>query len=250
MIVLKSSKELEIMREAGRIVAGAHRLIKENIRPGITTEELDRLAEEYIRSCGAQPAFKGYRGYPASICTSVNEQVVHGIPGPDVVLKEGDIVSVDIGSVYKGYCGDSAKTYPVGTISEEAACLIKATEESFYEGLKYARLGYRLSDISHAIQSCVEDRSFSVVRTYVGHGIGQQMHEDPEVPNFGLPGKGPRLRPGMTLAIEPMVNQGTYQVDTLKDGWTVITKDRRLSAHYEHTIAVTDGDPIILTLEG
>lgn len=249
MIILKSEKEIEIMREAGRIVAGAFKLVEKNIRPGITTHKLDELVEEYISDNDGIPAFKGYNGFPASICSSINETVVHGIPGI-VELQEGDIVSVDIGAFYMGYCGDAARTYPVGNISSEAAKLIQTTRESFFEGLKYARLGFRLSDISHAIQSYVEGRGFSVVKSFVGHGIGQRMHEDPQVPNFGPPGKGPRLRPGMALAIEPMVNLGTDQVDTLKDGWTVVTRDRRLSAHYENTIAITDGDPIILTLEG
>jgi methionyl aminopeptidase len=249
MIILKSKRELEIMREAGRITAGALRIIQENIRPGITTGELDRLAEEYILKHKATPAFKGYNGFPASICSSINEQVVHGIPG-DVELQDGDIASIDIGAFYMGYCGDAARTFPVGYISGEATALIETTKMSFFEGLKYARLGYRLSVISHAIQSYVEARGFSVVKSFVGHGIGQRMHEDPQVPNFGPGGMGPRLRPGMALAIEPMVNQGTDEVDILKNGWTVLTRDRRLSAHYENTIAITDGDPIILTLEG
>jgi methionyl aminopeptidase len=249
MIVLKSKKELEIMREAGRITAGALRVVEENIRPGVTTGELNMLAEEYIIKNNGIPAFKGYNGFPASICSSINEQVVHGIPG-EVVLQEGDIASIDIGAFYMGYCGDAARTFPVGNISGEAAALIEATKQSFFEGLKYARLGYRLFDISHAIQSYVEARGFSVVKSFVGHGIGQRMHEDPQVPNFGPRGMGPRLRPGMTLAIEPMVNQGTDEVEILEDGWTVLTKDRRLSAHYENTIAITDGEPIILTLEG
>lgn len=249
MIVIKSKKELEIMREAGSITAGALRVVEENIRPGITTGELNILAEEYIIKHNGIPAFKGYNGFPASICTSINSQVVHGIPGK-VELQEGDIASIDIGAFYMGYCGDAARTFPVGNISGEAAALIEATKQSFFEGLKFARLGYRLFDISHAIQSYVETRGFSVVKSFVGHGIGQRMHEDPQVPNFGPRGMGPRLRPGMTLAIEPMVNQGTYEVDILEDGWTVLTRDRRLSAHYENTIAITDGDPIILTLEG
>ncbi|HZK33853.1 MAG TPA: type I methionyl aminopeptidase [Bacillota bacterium] len=248
MIIIKSSKELELMREAGRIVAGAHEAVKNSIRPGVTTEDLDRIAEDYITEHDGIPAFKGYGGFPASICASVNEEVVHGIPGKKK-LDEGDIISVDIGAFYKGYCGDSAKTHPVGEISPKATDLIKVTRESFYEGLKYARTGYRLSDVSHAIQSYVEARGFSVVRSFVGHGIGQNMHEDPQIPNFGKPGKGPRLRPGMTLAIEPMVNEGTEQVVVLADGWTTVTRDRHLSAHYEHTIAITEGEPIILTLK-
>ncbi|HHU77283.1 MAG: type I methionyl aminopeptidase [Caldicoprobacterales bacterium] len=248
MIVLKSRKELEIMREAGRITAGALRAVEEQVRPGVTTRHLDKLAEEYILLHNATPAFKGYNGFPASICASVNAQVVHGIPN-DKPLEEGDIISIDIGAFYKGYCADAARTFPVGNISSEAAELIDAAKESFYESLKYSRLGYRISDISHAIQSYVESRGFSVVKSFVGHGIGQRMHEDPQVPNFGLPGMGPRLRPGMTLAVEPMVNQGTDEVEILEDGWTVLTKDRLLSAHYENTIAITEEDPLILTLE-
>jgi len=248
MIIIKSKHELELMRIAGKIVAGAHQVVRQAIRPGITTEELDRLAEEYIRSQDAIPSFKGYYGFPASICVSVNDEVVHGIPGP-VALKEGDIVSVDIGAIYKGYHGDSAKTYPVGEITPAARRLIEVTRASFYEGLKYARVGYRLSDISHAIQTFVEQNGYSVVKDYVGHGIGQKMHEDPQIPNFGPPGKGPRLRPGMTLAIEPMVNEGTDQVKTLQNNWTVVTEDGSLSAHYEHTVAITENDPILLTVE-
>jgi methionyl aminopeptidase len=249
MIILKSKKELEIMREAGRITAGALHIVQKNIRPGVTTGELNALAEEYILGHNARPAFKGYNGFPASICSSINAQVIHGFPG-EVELQEGDIASIDIGAFYKGYCGDAARTFPVGNISGGAVALIQTTRQSFFEGLKYARLGYRLSDISHAIQSYVEARGFSVVKSFVGHGIGQRMHEDPQVPNFGPGGLGPRLRPGMTLAIEPMVNQGTDEVDILEDGWTVLTRDRRLSAHYENTIAITDGEPTILTLEG
>ncbi len=249
MIIIKSDRELELMRKAGAIVAGAHEAVRRSIRPGITTEELDRIAEDYIRSHDAIPAFKGYNGYPASICASINEQVIHGIPGKRE-LKEGDIISIDIGAFYMGYCGDSAKTHPVGKVSPEAVELINVTRQSFYEGIKFARAGYRLSDISHAIQSYVESRGFSVVKSFVGHGIGQRMHEDPQIPNFGEPGKGPRLRPGMTLAIEPMVNLGTDQVVIMPDGWTVLTADRSLSAHYEHTIAITEDEPVILTLKG
>ncbi len=249
MIIIKSKKEIELMGEAGKIVAGAHRVVKEAIAPGVTTAELDRVADEYIRDHGAQPSFKGYYGFPASICVSVNDQVIHGIPG-SLTLKEGDIVSVDIGAIYNGYHGDAARTHPVGDVSPEAINLMEVTKQSFYEGIKYARSGYRLSDISHAIQSYVEKRGYSIVREYVGHGIGQSMHEDPQIPNYGPPGKGPRLRPGMTLAIEPMVNEGTHEIVTLDDNWTVITKDGRLSAHYENTIAITEEGPIILTLEG
>lgn len=246
MIILKSSHEVEIMKKAGKIVAEVHEKLKEVIQPGITTQDLDKIAEEYILKSGAKPAFKGYGGFPASICTSINEEVVHGIPGPRI-LQEGDIISIDIGAIVDGYYGDSAKTHPVGKVSHEAERLIKVTKDCFYAGLIFAKEGYRLSDISHAIQKHVEDNGFSVVRDYVGHGIGQNMHEDPPIPNFGRPGKGPRLKQGMLLAIEPMVNQGTFHVKTLKDNWTVVTLDRKLSAHYEHTIAITHGEPEILT---
>jgi methionyl aminopeptidase len=247
MITIKSAKEIELMRIAGRIVAETHEKIKEVIKPGITTKELDIIAEEYIRKCGALPAFKGYYGFPASICASVNEQVVHGFPGP-VALKEGDIVGIDIGAVYEGYYGDAARTHGVGNISSEAQRLIRVTKESFFAGIEYAREGNRLSDISHAIQSYVESHGYSVVRDLVGHGIGKKMHEDPQVPNYGAPGRGPRLAAGMALAIEPMVNQGKYAVKTLSDGWTVVTADGTLSAHYENTIIITKGAPEILTL--
>ena len=242
MIIIKSKRELEAMKEAGKIVAGALEEVRKAIAPGITTVQLDQIAEEFILGQGATPAFKGYQGYPASICASLNDQVVHGIPG-STVLKEGDILSVDIGAFFDGYCGDAARTYPVGKVSPKALRLIEATKESFYKGLEFAREGYRLSDISHAIQTYVEERGYSVVKALVGHGIGQQMHEEPQIPNFGPPGRGPRLRQGMTLAIEPMVNEGTDQVRILDDGWTVVTQDGSLSAHYEHTIAITDGQP-------
>lgn len=234
------------MREAGKIVAHVHEVLKEVIRPGITTKELDEIAEREIVKHGAIPAFKGYHGFPASICASVNEEVVHGIPGLKT-LKDGDIISIDIGTIYNGYYGDAAKTHGVGTVDDEALRLIEVTRQSFYEGLKFCREGSRLSDISHAVQSYVEANGFSVVRDFVGHGIGQNMHEDPQIPNFGPPGKGPRLREGMVLAIEPMVNIGTYKVRTLLDNWTVVTLDNKKSAHYEHTVAITKGDPIILT---
>lgn len=247
MIYIKSRQELELMREAGRIVAEAHELVREAVRPGITTRELDQIAEAHILKRGATPAFKGYGGFPASICASVNHEVVHGIPGLKT-LENGDIVSIDIGALYKGYYGDSAKTHAVGNISQRAKELIEATRQSFYEGIKFAKLGYRLSDISHAIQTHVESKGFSVVRNYVGHGIGTNMHEEPQIPNYGTPGKGPRLLEGMVLAIEPMINIGTYEVKVLSDGWTVVTLDGEYSAHYEHTVAITDGEPEILTL--
>lgn len=248
MIVIKTQREIEIMRKAGRLVAGAHELVKKYIRPGISTMELDKIVEEYIKSSNAIPAFKGYNGFPASICTSVNEEVVHGIPSSSVKLKDGDIISVDIGTVFDGYVGDGAKTYPVGQIDSEKEMLIKVTRQSFYEGIKYAKPGFRLSDISHAIQSYAESFGFSVVRDFVGHGVGKKMHEEPQIPNFGSPGKGPRLQKGMVLAIEPMINAGKYHVNILSNDWTVVTLDGKPSAHYEHTIAITDGEPELLTI--
>ncbi|MCT4594513.1 MAG: type I methionyl aminopeptidase [Anaeromicrobium sp.] len=246
MIIIKSKKEIEYMEEAGKIVAYTHELLKEHIKPGITTKELDHIAENEIRKHGAIPAFKGYHGFPATICASVNEEVVHGIPGLKT-LEDGDIISIDIGAVINGYYGDAARTHPVGNVREEASALIEVTKQSFYEGLKFCKEGYRLSDISHAVQKYVEENGFSVVRDFVGHGIGQNMHEDPQIPNFGLPGKGPRLKSGMVLAIEPMVNMGSYHVKTLLDNWTVVTIDGKYSAHYEHSVAITEEEPIILT---
>ncbi|MDN5363056.1 MAG: methionyl aminopeptidase [Eubacteriales bacterium] len=246
MISCKSPQELKYMRDAGRVVAGALEEISKAVRPGVTTAELDRIAEDYLEKAGAIPAFKGYHGYPACICTSINEEVVHGIPGLRE-LKDGDIISIDVGAQVKGYYGDCAVTLPVGNVSQEALDLIEVTKKSLEIGIDHARVGNRLSDISHSIQKFVESRGYSVVRDYVGHGIGRQMHEEPQVPNFGEPGRGPRLREGMTLAIEPMVNAGTYEVEVLPDNWTVVTKDRRLSAHFEHTVAITSRGPEILT---
>jgi methionyl aminopeptidase len=246
MIILKSPTEIELMRAAGRIVAQTLMELGTIIAPGITTKELDRIAEEFITRSGALPAFKGYRGFPASICTSINSQVVHGIPGLNR-LENGDIVSIDIGVFYDGYYGDAAATFGVGQISCEAESLIRITRESLAKGIEQAVEGNRLSDISHAIQAHVEGNGYSVVRDYVGHGIGQSMHEDPQVPNFGVPGKGPRLKEGMVLAIEPMVNQGGYNVKTLIDSWTVVTSDGSLSAHFEHSVAITRNGPLILT---
>ncbi|HHT50251.1 MAG TPA: type I methionyl aminopeptidase [Eubacteriaceae bacterium] len=246
MIILKSPNEIEIMKKAGRVVAEVHEILKETVMPGITTKELDRIAEEHIRKSNALPAFKGYNGFPASICTSINEEVVHGIPGSRILV-EGDIISIDIGAIVDGYYGDAAKTYPVGKVSLENKRLIEVTRESFFEGIKFAQEGYRLSDISNAIQKYVEKNGFSVVRDYVGHGIGQNMHEDPPIPNYGKAGTGPRLKAGMVLAIEPMVNMGTYHVRTLNDNWTVVTIDKKPSAHYENTIAITQEGPEILT---
>ncbi|MGQ9557135.1 MAG: type I methionyl aminopeptidase [Desulfurispora sp.] len=246
MIILKTEKELAYMRDAGRIVAGAHAEIAQAVRPGVTTAELDRIAEEYITRKGGRPAFKGLYGYPATICASVNEQVVHGIPGLRV-LQNGDIISIDIGAEINGFFGDSAVTLPVGEVSPQVSRLLEVTEQSLYQGIARAVEGNRLTDISHAIQKYVEAHGFSVVRDYVGHGIGSSMHEEPQVPNFGRPGRGPRLKAGMTLAIEPMVNMGTYKVRTLPDNWTVVTDDLQYSAHFEHTIAITESEPEILT---
>ena len=248
MIIVKSAKELELMREAGKIVADTHEVLKNFIKPGVTTKQLDEIAENNIRKYKSEPSFKGYHGYAGSICASINDEVVHGIPSSSRVLKDGDIISIDIGAFYKGYHGDAAKTYSVGSISIDDQKLIDVTKQSFYEGIKFAKLGYRLSDISHAIQSYVESNGFSIVRDFVGHGIGTKLHEDPQIPNYGPPGKGPRLCEGMVLAIEPMVNFGSYHVNVLSDGWTTVTADGKKSAHYEHTIAITDNEPMLLTM--
>lgn len=234
------------MRQAGRIVADTLQELAGAIRPGITTIQLDTLARQYIQKSGARPAFLGYHGFPATICTSLNEEVVHGIPGLRR-LKAGDIISIDVGVFYKGYYGDAAATFPVGEVSPLAKRLLEVTRESLYKGIEKAYPGNRLYDISAAIQTYVESRGFSVVRSYVGHGIGSEMHEEPQVPNFGFPGKGPVLEAGMVLAIEPMVNAGTWEVETLSDDWTVVTKDRNLSAHFEHTVAIMQDGPDILT---
>ncbi len=246
MIICKTDRELEIMREAGRIVALTHQELKRHIQPGITTAKLDEIAEQFIRSCNATPSFKGYNGFTGSICTSVNEELVHGIPGKRV-LKKGDVISIDIGANYKGYHGDSAWTYGVGEISEEDQSLLDATEASLYKGIEQALPGNRLSDISHAIEAYIEPLGFSIVREYVGHGVGQNLHEDPQIPNYGPPGKGPRLKPGMVLAIEPMINAGSRYVRTLTDNWTVVTVDKKNCAHFEHTVAITDSGYEILT---
>ena len=235
------------MRAAGRVVAQAHELVRQLIRPGISTWEIDQAVEEFLLQQQAIPAFKGYHGFPASICASVNEVVVHGIPSKEIILEAGTIISVDIGAFVGGFCGDSAWTYPVGEIDPQARLLLETTEAALFAGIERARVGNRLSDISHAVQRRAEEQGFSVVRDYVGHGIGRDMHEAPQIPNFGPPGRGPRLRPGMTLAIEPMVNMGSFHVEVLADDWTVVTRDGQWSAHFEHTIAVTEGDPVILT---
>ena len=247
MIVLKTSRELAIMREAGRISAMALKVAGEAVEPGVSTWEIDRVARKYIESQGAVPSFLGYGGFPASACISVNNVVIHGIPSKHQIVKAGDIVSIDIGAIYEGYNGDNAYTFPCGDISPEAQRLLDATRESLYEGIAQAKAGNRLGDIGSAVQRYVEARGYSVVRDFVGHGVGAKLHEDPSVPNYGTPGRGVRLLPGMTIAIEPMVNQGGHKVQVQKDGWTTVTRDGKLSAHFEHTVAITPDGPVILT---
>lgn len=246
MIIRKTPREVRIMRDAGRIVALTHQELKPHLEPGITTRELDAIAETFIRSQGAYPSFKGYNGFKGSICTSVNDEVVHGIPG-NRVLKNGDIISIDIGALYNGYHGDSAWTYPIGEISSDVQKLLRVTEESLYVGLEQIKPKMRLTSISHAIQTYVETHGFSVVREMVGHGVGKDLHEDPDVPNYGPPGHGPRLVPGMVIAVEPMVNSGRRQIKSLEDDWTIVTGDGSWSAHFEHTVAVTEDGFEILT---
>jgi methionyl aminopeptidase len=245
-VVLKSQREIDEMKEANRICAEILSAIKEIVRPGITTEELNRFAEEGLKGRNARSAFKGYRGYPKALCTSVNSQVVHGVPS-NTPLKDGDLLSIDFGVYYKGFYGDAAITVPVGKVSNEAMRLKGVAEEALYAGIEKAYPGNRLSDISHAIQSLVERNDFSVVREFVGHGIGRSLHEEPQVPNFGKPGLGVRLKAGMVLAIEPMINAGGSEVKVLRDGWTAVTRDGSLSAHFEHTVAITENGPHILT---
>ena len=247
MIAIKNGHELACMRQACKITAAARALAGAMVRPGVSTKEIDKAVHDYIVSQGAKPSFLNYNGYPASACISVNSVVIHGIPG-GYILQEGDIVSIDVGAYYKGFHGDCAATFPCGNIDAQAQRLIDVTRQSFYEGIAVAKKGHRVSDISHAIQTYVESNGFSVVRTFVGHGVGAQLHEEPEVPNVGAPGRGPRLIPGMTLAIEPMVNAGVADVKILKDRWTVVTVDGKLSAHYENTVLITDGEPEILTV--
>lgn len=248
MITIKSKSQIQKLKDAGKIVAETHQLLKEAIREGISTYDLDQMAEQYIRKCNAIPSFKGYGGFKGSICASINSVVVHGIPSKDTILKNGDIISIDIGTLYNGYHGDSAKTHGVGDISEKDEELIAVTRQSFYEGFKKAVVGNRLSDISNAVQVYAEKYGFSVIRDYVGHGVGENLHEDPQVPNYGKPGRGPRLQEGMVLAIEPMIATGTYKVKVLSDGWTAVTLDNKNAAHYEHTIAITAGEPELLTI--
>ncbi|MBC8061751.1 MAG: type I methionyl aminopeptidase [Clostridiaceae bacterium] len=247
MIIVKTDLQIEYMRLAGSIVRDTLLKLEEVIKPGMTTAELDKIAEDYILKCGAKPSFKGYYGFPASICTSLNSEVVHGIPSKKIFLQEGDIISVDCGALINGYNGDAARTFAVGNISKEAQKLIDVTRESFFQGVESARVGNKLTDISSRIQQYVEGFGYSVVRDYVGHGIGEQMHEDPEVPNYGRPGRGPKLLHGMVLAIEPMVNIGDYTVKVEANDWTVVTEDGSLSAHYENTVAILRDGPEILT---
>ena len=250
MIIIKNSEQLKLMRLAGRITAEALMVAKEELRPGMTTKELDNKIKRYIEKCGATPTFLGYNGFPGSACISINDEVIHGIPSDKVIINEGDIVKVDVGARFRGYNGDSARTFAVGKVSDEALRLISVTEQSFYEAIKFARAGNRIGDIGHAVESFVISNGFSVVREYTGHGVGADLHEEPEIPNYGKAGRGARLYPGMTLAIEPMVNAGTDKIKVRRDGWTVVTADGKLSAHYENSIAITESDPIILTKIG
>ena len=247
MVVLKTTRELAAMRDAGRISARALRLAGEAVEPGVSTAEIDRIVRRYIEGEGATPSFLGYSGFPASACISVNEVVIHGIPHKGQILREGDIVSIDVGALYEGFHGDNAWTFACGDVSKEAQALMDATRESLFEGINAARPGNRVGDIGSAVQRYVEARGYSVVRDFVGHGVGAKLHEDPSVPNYGTPGRGVRLLPGMTIAIEPMVNQGGHEVQVQKDGWTTVTRDGKLSAHFEHTIAITPDGPVILT---
>lgn len=246
MITLKSAHEIELMRRAGKITAAARAVARDMVKPGVTTQQIDKAVHRFITEQGAIPSFLHYNGYPASVCVSVNDEIIHGIPG-DRVLHEGDIVSVDVGARYRGFNGDCAGTFPCGKCSDEALRLIRITRQSFFEGIQFARVGYRISDIGHAIQEYAESYGYSLVREYVGHGVGASLHEAPEIPNYGKPGHGPRLQKNMTIAVEPMVNVGGYEVRVLDNGWTVVTADGSLSAHYENSLLVTDGEPEILT---
>jgi methionyl aminopeptidase len=248
MIIIKSDQEIELMREAGKVTGLVLKELENVIKPGISTADIDKFVEDTIRAHGMIPSFKGLYDFPASACISINEEVVHGIPDKKRILKDGDIVSVDVGSTYKGYCSDAARTYAVGEISETAQKLIDAARDSFFAGMEFCKVGFRLSDVSHAIQQKAEGEGFSVIRDFVGHGIGQDMHEDPQIPNYGKPGRGPRLVKGMVFAIEPMICEGGYEVETLSNRWTVVTADGKLSAHYENTVVITDGEPELLTL--
>lgn len=248
MIILKSAREIELMKKAGRIAAGARRVAGEMVREGVTLKEINKAVHSYIKSQGAKPTFLGYGGFPAACCLSVNEAVIHGIPN-DYALKEGDIVSIDVGATFQGYVGDCADTFPCGTISAEDEKLIRDTRQSFWEAFKVMREGYRIGDVGAAVEDYCEARGYGVVWEYTGHGVGRALHEDPSIPNLGPAGHGARLRRGMTIAVEPMINLGTPDVDKMDDGWTVLTADRKRSAHYENTVLITDGDPVILTTE-
>lgn len=248
MIIIKSDSEIDLMRESGKVTGFILKELENFIKPGISTADINGFVEDTIRKNGMIPTFKGYCGFPASACVSINEEVVHGIPDKKRILKEGDIVSVDVGSTYKGYVSDAARTYPVGKVSDIAQKLMDATRDSFFTGLEFCKVGYRLSDISHAIQVKAESEGFSVIRDFVGHGVGQEMHEEPQIPNYGKAGRGPRLAKGMVFAIEPMICEGGYDVRTLSNDWTVVTLDGKLSAHYENTVVITDGEPELLTL--
>lgn len=248
MIIIKSDQEVDLMRESGKVTGFILKELENFIKPGISTADINGFVEDTIRKNGMIPTFKGYCGFPASACVSINEEVVHGIPDKKRILKEGDIVSVDVGSTYKGYVSDAARTYPVGKVSDIAQKLMDATRDSFFTGLEFCKVGYRLSDISHAIQVKAESEGFSVIRDFVGHGVGQEMHEEPQIPNYGKAGRGPRLAKGMVFAIEPMICEGGYDVRTLSNDWTVVTLDGKLSAHYENTVVITDGEPELLTL--
>ena len=248
MIIIKSDREIDLMRESGKVTGFILKELENFIRPGISTADIDRFVDDIIRKNGMIPTFKGYGGFPASACVSINDEVVHGIPDKKRIIREGDIVSVDVGSTYKGYVSDAARTYAVGEVSDIARKLMDATRDSFFAGLEFCRVGCRLSDISHAIQVKAESEGFSVIRDFVGHGVGQNMHEEPQIPNFGKAGRGPRLAKGMVFAIEPMICEGGYDVRTLSNDWTVVTLDGKLSAHYENTVVITDGEPELLTL--
>ena len=249
MVIIKNSEQLKLMKEAGRITAEALLVAKDVIRPGISTKEVDTKIRHYIEKCGAIPSFLGYGGFTGSACVSINNEVIHGIPSDRKIINEGDIVKIDVGARYRGYNGDSARTFPVGKVSEEALKLISVTERSFHEAMKFTRVGYRIGDIGHAVEDFVISNGFSVVKEYVGHGVGAELHEDPQIPNYGNAGRGARLYSGMTLAIEPMVNAGSPDVRVMRDGWTVKTLDGKLSAHYENSVLVTDSDPVILTVK-
>lgn len=249
MIIIKSEQEIVTMRQSGKVTGRILSELFDFIRPGISTEAIDEFVSEIIRKNGMTPSFLGYNGYPASVCASINSEVVHGIPSKKRILLEGDIISVDVGCTHKGYVTDAARTYAVGTISAEAQKIMDAAKDSFFEGLKFCKLGYRLSDISYAIQTKAEAEGFSVIRDLVGHGVGRNMHEEPQIPNYGQPGRGPRLAKGMVFAIEPMIAQGTYEIVTAADNWTLSMADGKLSAHYENTVVITEGEPELLTLQ-